>query len=173
MVMNNYSKSTMLWKYVYVIPLAILMLIVVSCSNNSKTKNEADTNKTENNKPEEKSAETQDTEVYVITEHMPQYAGGEEALKTYLKNTISYPKSELEAGVQGKVFVEFVVETDGSISDVQVIEGVSKALNEEAITVVKKMPKWIPGKQGEELKRVKFTLPIMFKIPPKEEVKTK
>jgi protein TonB len=79
-----------------------------------------------------------------------------------LANSVHYPPIALENGVQGKVFVSFVVDTNGSISNVKITRGVDPSLDKEAIRVVKSMPKWIPGKQNGQAVRVSFTVPINF-----------
>jgi len=99
---------------------------------------------------------------YTIVEQMPEFPGGEAALKKYLNTAIKYPRIATENGVQGKVFVNFVVDKNGSISTVKVLRGVDSALDAEAVRVIKAMPKWIPGKQNGETVRVSYTIPINF-----------
>ncbi|HEY3369886.1 MAG TPA: TonB family protein [Prolixibacteraceae bacterium] len=99
---------------------------------------------------------------YTVVEQMPEYPGGEAALRKYLSNNVHYPQIATENGVQGKVYVNFVVDRDGGISNVKVVRGVDSALDKEAVRVVKAMPKWIPGKQNGETVRVSYTVPINF-----------
>ena len=99
---------------------------------------------------------------YTIVEQMPEYPGGETALRKYLSASVKYPRIATENGVQGKVYVNFVVDKNGSISNVKVIRGVDSALDQEAVRVIKMMPKWIPGKQNGETVRVSYTVPINF-----------
>lgn len=99
---------------------------------------------------------------YTVVEQMPEFPGGESALMKYLSTSIKYPRIATENGVQGKVFVQFVVDKNGSISNVKVVRGVDSALDAEALRVVKSMPKWIPGKQNGETVRVSYTIPINF-----------
>ncbi|MCD6066265.1 MAG: TonB family protein [Bacteroidetes bacterium] len=105
-------------------------------------------------------------EIFTVVEEMPEYPGGMADLMKYLQNNISYPQVEKEAGIQGKVFVKFVVQPDGVISNVEVLRGVSggEGLSKEAIRVVKSMPKWKPGKQNGRTVPVYFNLPINFKL---------
>jgi protein TonB len=105
-------------------------------------------------------------EIFTVVEEMPEYPGGMGDLMKYLQNNISYPQVEKEAGIQGKVFVKFVVQPDGAISNVEVLRGVSggEGLSKEAIRVVKSMPKWKPGKQNGRSVPVYFNLPINFKL---------
>jgi TonB family protein len=104
------------------------------------------------------------SKVFDVVEHMPSYPGGMGALMQYLSSNIKYPKEAEEKGAQGRVITSFIVEKDGSISDIKIKISVHPALDAEAIRIVKKMPKWIPGKQGGEPVRVKYTLPITFRL---------
>ena len=94
----------------------------------------------------------------------PSYPGGDEARIKFLQENMKYPEEAKELGVQGKVFVTFVVEVDGSITDVKVLRGIGSGCDDEAVRVVKSMPKWIPGKQRGVPVRVQFNLPINFKL---------
>lgn len=102
--------------------------------------------------------------VFDVVEQMPTFPGGQQALMTYLGKNIKYPTIAQENGVQGRVIIQFVVERDGSITDVHVARGVDPYLDKEAVRVVKGMPKWLPGKQNGKSVRVKFTVPVMFKL---------
>ena len=90
--------------------------------------------------------------------------GGQTELMAYLGKNIKYPTIAQENGTQGRVIIQFVVERDGSISDVHVARGVDPYLDKEAVRVVKSMPKWLPGKQNGKAVRVKFTVPVMFRL---------
>lgn len=95
------------------------------------------------------------------------FPGGNEALASYLQANVKYPESAVKNNEIGKVFVSFVVETDGSIQNVKVEKGVTNALDEEAMRVVRNMPKWTPAmKDGKEV-RTALTLPIVFHLPNK------
>ena len=91
-------------------------------------------------------------------------AGGTKGLNLYLREHIHYPSIAQENGIEGKVIVQFVIERDGSITQVNVTRGVDPSLDREAVRVVKSMPKWTPGKQNGQAVRVKFTLPVNFKL---------
>ena len=93
---------------------------------------------------------------------MPEFPGGESALQRFLMANVKYPSIAAENGVQGKVYVNFVVDRVGAISNVKVVRGVDPAVDKEAVRVVKSMPKWIPGRQNGEAVRVSFTVPINF-----------
>jgi TonB family protein len=99
-----------------------------------------------------------------VVEQMPEFPGGMEALMKYLQESVKYPKEAFEKGIQGRVVVQFVIEKDGSISEVEVIKKVNEHLDAEAVRVVNAMPKWKPGKQNGETVRVKYTLPISFRL---------
>ena len=95
---------------------------------------------------------------------MPEYPGGKAAIFNYLAQNIRYPKKARENGTQGRVVVQFVVDKDGSIDDIKIVQGVSWELNDEAKRVIKKMPKWKPGTVGGEPIRMRFTLPVEFRL---------
>ena len=102
--------------------------------------------------------------VYDQVEEMPEFPGGMPALIEFLQTNIKYPKDAIKQEVGGRVMVMFVVETDGSISNVRVARKVFPSLDEEAVRVVKTMPKWKPGKEKGRLVRVNYTLPVVFSI---------
>jgi len=102
--------------------------------------------------------------VFDVVEVMPQYPGGQIAMLKYLMENIKYPEQAMKEGIQGRVTVRFIVEKDGSISDVRPILSVHPLLNKEAVRVVESMPKWTPGKQNGKPVRVRFNVPVMFKL---------
>ena len=104
------------------------------------------------------------TKVFDVVEEMPSFPGGQGALMSYLASYIKYPVVAQENGVQGRVIVSFVVERDGSISDVRVARSVDPSLDREAQRVVKSMPRWKPGKQNGSAVRVKYTVPVVFRL---------
>jgi periplasmic protein TonB len=93
---------------------------------------------------------------------MPEFPGGDEARMKYLQENIKYPKEAREKGIQGTVYVSFVVEADGSITEVKILRGIGGGCNEESVRVIENMPNWIPGKQRGEAVRVQFNMPIPF-----------
>lgn len=106
----------------------------------------------------------EETKVFDVVEVMPSFPGGQGALFEWLSKNIKYPVVAEENGVQGRVIVTFVVERNGSITDVQVVKSVDPSLDKEAVRVVKAMPHWIPGKQNGSAVRVKFTVPVTFRL---------
>jgi protein TonB len=111
---------------------------------------------------EEESAE--EAQIFMVVESMPEYPGGEAALYTFLAENIKYPQMAKESGIQGRVFVTFVVERNGSVTDVRVLRGIGGGCDEEAIRVVKSMPTWTPGKQRGKSVRVQYNLPVKFTL---------
>lgn len=106
--------------------------------------------------------EPAEQEVFIIVEQMPLFPGGEEALRKYLATEVKYPVIAQENGIQGRVFVKFVIMPDGSVSNVEVARPFDPNLDKEAVRVVKSMPKWTPGKQRGKAVRVSYTVPINF-----------
>ena len=104
------------------------------------------------------------TKVFDVVEEMPSFPGGQGALMSYLNSNTKYPVVAQENGVQGRVIISFVVERDGSISDVRVARSVDPSLDREAQRVVKSMPRWSPGKQNGSTVRVKYTVPVVFRL---------
>lgn len=101
--------------------------------------------------------------VYEHPEVMPEYPGGMSSMVEFLSKNVKYPKDAAKQKVEGRVLVWFVVETDGSLTDVKVAKKVFPSLDAEAVRVVKTMPKWTPGKHNDQPVRVRFALPIVFK----------
>lgn len=106
----------------------------------------------------------EETKVFDVVEEMPSFPGGPGALMSFLSGNIKYPVVAEENGIQGRVIVAFVVERDGSITDVRVVKSVDQSLDKEAVRVVKSMPRWIPGKQNGSAVRVKYTVPVTFRL---------
>lgn len=106
----------------------------------------------------------EENKVFDVVEQMPSFPGGPQALLQYLNNNVKYPVVAQENGVQGRVVISFVVEKDGSVTDVQVAKSVDPSLDKEAQRIVKSMPHWIPGKQNGSAVRVKYVVPVSFKL---------
>lgn len=108
-----------------------------------------------------------DDEIYEVVENMPRFPnGGMQALMQYLNENIRYPEAAIKAGVQGRVTVQFIVDKDGSIDEVKTMRGVNPDLDAEAIRVIKMMPRWEPGTHKGKPVRVKYTVPVMFRLTP-------
>ncbi len=109
-------------------------------------------------------AEDVENKVFDVVEQQPQFPGGMSELMKFLSDNIVYPQIALESGLQGRVIVQFVVNKNGEIVNIQVVKGVDPFLDKEAVRVINTMPKWIPGKQNGQAVNVKFTLPVNFKL---------
>lgn len=108
--------------------------------------------------------EAQSDQVFMMVEEMPQFSGGEKALREFITSNIRYPKEAQENGIQGRVYVTFVIDTLGSVVDAKIARGVDPSLDREALRVVRELPKWQPGKQRGELVKVAYTVPISFAL---------
>lgn len=113
---------------------------------------------------EEEVEEDTDTQIFVRVEKMPSFPGGRKAMYKYLGRNMKYPTVAMENGIQGKVYVGFVVDKDGSITNVKVLRPVDSYLDKEAVRVVKAMPKWNPGRQMNKAVRVSYTVPVNFQL---------
>ena len=105
-----------------------------------------------------------EAEIFKVVEVMPEFPGGAAKMMEYIQKNMKYPMMARESDIQGRVFVNFVVEPDGSISNVAVLRGIGGGCDEEAVRVVNSMPKWNPGKQRGTAVRCAFTVPIIFKL---------
>ena len=114
--------------------------------------------------PEPPKHVVEETKIFTVVEQMPMFPGGDAALMGYLRDNIHYPTVAAENGVQGRVVVGFVVERDGSITDVNILRSVDPSLDREAMRVVKSMPRWTPGKQNGSAVRVKYQVPVTFRL---------
>ena len=123
----------------------------------SRNANGWEKNPSETPRPEEQT-------IFEVVENMPDFPGGQAALMQYLAKNIKYPTIAQENGTQGRVIVQFVVNKDGSIVDAKVVRSVDPYLDKEALRVINTMPKWKPGMQRGKPVRVKFTVPVMFRL---------
>ena len=109
--------------------------------------------------------EPDENAIFQVVETQPEFPGGIAELKKYFQKNTRYPKVCKEQGLQGRVIVQFVVNTDSTISDVKVVKPVNPHFDQEALRVVKAVPKWKPGAQHGKPVRVRFTLPVTFRLP--------
>ena len=141
--------------------------VAVGTENHEGTKDrnvEAVRNDIAVNTPPPAPKEEVTNKVFDVVEVMPSFPGGQGALMSYLNSHTKYPVVAQENGVQGRVTVSFVVERDGSITDVHVVRSVDPSLDREAARVISSMPNWQPGKQNGSAVRVKFNVPVQFKL---------
>jgi len=108
--------------------------------------------------------EVEEAQVFFIVENMPEFPGGDLELRKYIAQHIQYPEVAKENGIQGKVFIQFVVNQKGEVEQVKVVRGVDPSLDKEAIRVIKALPKWKPGSQRGKPVKVSFTVPINFQL---------
>ena len=114
--------------------------------------------------PEEEEEEISEAEIFTVVESMPEFPGGMGELMKFLAQNIKYPPLAKESGIQGRVFINFVVEPTGKISNVKVLRGIGGGCDEEAVRVVESMPSWKPGKQRGKAVRVSYNLPVKFTL---------
>ena len=106
----------------------------------------------------------EDGKIYTVVNQQPDFPGGEAAIMAFIKKNLKYPASASENGIQGRVTLSFVVEKDGSISNIEILRSPAEELSQEAIRIVKSMPKWKPGVLKGEKVRVKYVLPVTFRL---------
>lgn len=114
--------------------------------------------------PKEEVKQVVENKVFDVVEQMPSFPGGPSALMQWLGKNMNYPAVAAENGIEGRVVVAFVVERDGSVTDVRVARGVDPALDREAVSVVSRMPRWTPGRQNGQAVRVKYNVPVTFRL---------
>ena len=172
MSMKNKQKTNRFagYKYLLFVPLAFALMFMNSCKRKPKVqKQEMEGTRVvvKAESPEDtaqfKNAESTE-KTYVVVEQMPAFPGGDAALMKYLSENIKYPEAAEKAGEQGRVVVNFIVEKDGAISNVNVVRSVTPTLDAEAVRVIKAMPKWVPGKQDGQFVRVKYNVPVSFRL---------
>jgi len=165
-MMNKKQTSRLsIWKYALMLPVIVLLLFLNSTfQTKAEPVNEMNTAQQTPDKTQDEPVLKDGRQIFSHVEVMPKYPGGEAALLKFLADNIAYPKEAAEKGIQGRIVVRFVVTPDGSIEDVEVIQSVDPLCDNEAVRVVKAMPKWTPGKQGGKSVYVYYTLPVVFRL---------
>ena len=166
MITKHEKAKGFWWKLLATLPVLALLLIVNARATAQQTA------KSDKSVHEAKTSEITDVKmkkvdndsIYQIVEVMPEFPGGAGKMMDYLSNNIKYPEEAKEKGISGRVFLSFVIEKDGSVSDVKVARGIGKVCDDEAVRVVKAMPKWKPGLMKGKPVRVSYMLPIFFKL---------
>lgn len=153
MMSKSKTNKFAILKVMAAIPLA--MLLIFACARNTEIKNEISEGQVIN---------TGGMEVFTVVEQMPEFPGGEDAMFKFLKDNIKYPEEARKQGISGRVFVTFVIEADGEISNIEMLREIGGGCDEEAMRVVSIMPKWEPGYQKGVAVRVQFNLPIKFTL---------
>ena len=158
-MMNKQTSNPLArFKYLLFVPLAVALLAMNSTAMRANVQKKV----VKTTKVTKKTSATD--KVYEVCEQMPTFPGGDAARMKYLSENVKYPALAIKAQEQGRVVVSFTVEKDGAISDVKVARTVTPSLDAEAVRVVKAMPKWTPGKQGGQLVRVRYNVPVSFKL---------
>lgn len=170
-IMMNKKKSNAAGhiKYaLFVLPaFALLVAGNISCSQDASQTEDAKKEVVAPVSPEAKEAPADSTakeEVFMVAEQMPEYPGGMKEMLKFLQENVKYPENAMKNNVQGRVIVQFVVEKDGTPTEFKVLRSVDPDLDAEALRVMKAMPKWKPGMQKGQVVRVKFTVPVSFKL---------
>ena len=142
-------------KYALFVPLAAVLLLAsnISCVSEDRIENAESTD-----------SRATEKQIFQIVEEMPDFPGGMAKCMMWLKQNIKYPEEAIEKGIQGRVIVQMVIESDGTITNTNVVRSVHPLLDEEALRVINLSPKWKPGKEKGQAVRVKFTIPISFKL---------
>lgn len=170
-IMMNKKKSNATGhiKYaLFVLPaFALLVAGNISCSQDASQTEDAKEEVVAPVSPEAKEAPADSTakeEVFMVAEQMPEFPGGMKELLKFLQDNLKYPENAMKNNVQGRVIVQFVVEKDGTLTEFKVARSVDPDLDAEALRVLQTMPKWKPGMQRGKIVRVKFTVPVSFKL---------
>ncbi|MCF8331705.1 MAG: energy transducer TonB [Bacteroidales bacterium] len=149
-----------------------LLVVLGSCKSQKSNKTQqADTETSEDMVideiayPMEDLEQTNDSSIFTVIEDSPEFPGGQDSLMAYLNRNIHYPKEAMEKGIEGTVYVTFVIEKDGSVNKVQILRGIGKACDEEAMRVIRNMSRWKPGFQRGKPVRVQYNIPIKFQLP--------
>lgn len=173
MMNTNKSPARKLAKYLTILPLVFLLVTINSCTN-KKTQDETQIQDETVVKTDSVpvSASQPEEEVFVVVEDQPEFPGGQKAMMKFLSDNVKYPVEAQEKKIEGRVITNFVVEKDGGLSDFQVVRSVDPLLDEEALRVLKAMPAWKPGKQRGEQVRVRYTLPVTFRLQGDDHAKT-
>ena len=157
MITKNQKVKGSVIKVLLTLPVFALLILLNTQCDNTKPNDE---------KPQPAVTETEAIQdsIYRVTEVMPEYPGGPNEMMKYLQENIKYPQSAKDNKIEGRVYVSFVVEKDGSITNAAVIRGIDKECDAEALRVVSSMPKWNPGQQDGKNVRTQFTIPIIYKF---------
>ena len=145
----------------------ILMGVLGACSSNTSDKTSLpEQSASENETATPVAIEVPDTlgKTYDAVEVMPEFPGGTEALLSFIKDNLEYPQKAIDEQTEGRVIIRFVVNSNGEISDPTILKGINKNLDQAAIDVINKLPRWKPGQQDGQPVSVRFTLPIVFKL---------
>ena len=176
MMMKRKSNPWARLKYAYVLPLAAIAVAAFARPEVQNASSEISavkvndlvgnlvTNLEENFTLPDASVQLPQDSIYEVVEVMPVFPGGQDGMMKYLSDNIKYPEEAMKADIEGRVFTRFIVNEDGSVSDVEILRSVHPLLDAEAVRVVKAMPKWTPGKVGGKAVKVRYSLPLVFRL---------
>lgn len=166
MITKHEKAKGFWWKLLATLPVLALLLIVNARASAQQVKKTDETVYEISTKDitNIKIKKVDNDSIYQIVEQMPEFPGGIDKLATYISENIKYPEAAKEKGVSGRVFISFVIEKDGAVSNVEVARGIGKECDDEAVRVVKAMPKWKPGLMKGKPVRVNYMLPVNFKL---------
>lgn len=167
--MMNKQKTKAIGRLKYLFFLPVAALLAAACSGNQKQEQPAQEPAQEQVAPPAEASTdevrgTVEGPIFEVVEKAPEFPGGVQALMKFLQDNVKYPQNARDANIEGRVICQYVVTTDGSIADIKVIRGVDPSLDEEAVRVIKSMPKWKPGMQNGQPVNVRYTIPISFKL---------
>lgn len=164
--MMNQKKTpkTGMLKYLLIVPLVSALVISSNAESMLNSAGKTINEQTPPPPPPPVIENDEEDVVFMVVEKMPQYPGGDEELFKYLATNIKYPSDAKEQNIEGRVICQFVINRDGSVSDVVVVRSIAPSLDAEAVRVISAMPNWTPGEQRGQTVRVKYTLPINFKL---------
>ena len=157
------TSSRSILKYALILPV-VASLLFFNCTFHTQAQSGDNTVVQDSVTVSEPVLKTENREVYSHVDDMPRFPGGDRALMQWLSDHINYPEDATKSHIQGRVIVRFVIETDGSINNVELVQGVHPSLDKEAIRVIESMPQWVPGTQNGKLVAVYYTIPIVFKL---------
>ena len=159
MMQKQKSSKKAISKILWLVPLVMVMIMIFSCTHKPKQENRQKVEKVEMEKTKKAASE-----VFTVVEKMPIFPGGVSSLLSFISKSIEYPAIAQENGIEGRVICTFIVNADGSISGAEVVRSVDPSIDKEALRVIGLMPKWTPGEQRGQKVRVKYTIPISFKL---------
>ena len=164
MMLKPASNPLALAKCLFVLPLAVLAVGAFARPEIQTASQELEAVQLSDMMPATPIVNPEDTLIYQVVEFMPEFPGGMVELMNFVSNNVRYPAEALNTGIEGRVTTIFIVEKDGTLSNIQVLRGVDPSLNAEALRVIRSMPKWTPGRQGEKPVRTRYTVPVNFTI---------
>jgi TonB family protein len=169
MINRKRSQTTSVFKYLLILPLFLAIVTANQCCTDQQPLQ----SEIEKVFPKPSEVQTKDSSTTAsetsetpleVAEIMPEFPGGTEALLSFIKDNLEYPQKAIDGQTEGRVIIRFVVNSNGEISDPTILKGINKNLDQAAIDVINKLPRWKPGQQDGQPVSVQFTLPIVFKL---------